>query len=663
MLPFEPRPASTAATAPAALPAWLLLAIGLWFTAVDPEAAAAQDPPPVRAPTQAEEQARVLPLDTLEVDVGSRVSRALPTATRAVEIIDRERIETIPARNVAELLRWATSVDFMPRSPAQTDISIRGAGFEQVLVLVDGVPVSDRQTGHFDLSVTVPLDRVERVEVLRGPGSAVYGADAVGGVVNIVTRTSGLRWEGRMEGGSFGTGTLSVGGGTGSAGGFSVHGGAELSRSDGHRPGTDYEAALVHLRVAAPLGGGRLISEVGYADRGFGAEDFYGPFPAFETTRALTASARWRPDADDGLRIEPGLSLRRHEDDFILRRDDPDFYRNVHTTWQLGGDIVARYAGAGPWSVAAGVEGHHDILDSENLGDRSEARGAVFAEGVLNRGGATLSAGLRADAHETFGAFLSPSLSGSYDLAENFRLQASVGRAYRTPTWTERYYVDPANVGRADLDAERSWSGELGLRYAPTPGVTVTTAGFRRSSRDLIDWARASGTADSDGIPWETRNVKRATIYGLEAEVTLAERLPENVAAGPRARLSLGGSLLTLSTEEAAGLESKYALRPLTRQLHATFVRPVTLHSDLAIRGLVGKRAGEEHFHQVDARFSARLGSAGRLGSATLNLDVTNLFDARHPDVVGMPVAGRAFVAGISLSDVMDRQAQPHRAR
>ena len=158
---------------------------------------------------------RLLALDTLKVEVGSRVSSMLPAATRAVEVIDRERIDMIPARNVAELLRWATSVDFMPRSPAQADLSIRGAGFEQVLVLVDGVRVSDRQTGHFDLNVTVPLDRVERVEILRGPASALYGADAVGGVVNIVTRNSGPQWEGRMEGGSFGTGALAVGGGGG----------------------------------------------------------------------------------------------------------------------------------------------------------------------------------------------------------------------------------------------------------------------------------------------------------------------------------------------------------------------------------------------------------------------------------------------------------------
>jgi vitamin B12 transporter len=608
-------------------------------------------------------QEPVFPLDTLDVAVGSRVSPGLPTITRAVEVIDREQIAATPARNVAELLRWATAVDFMPRSPAQADVSIRGAGFEQVLVLVDGVRVSDRQTGHFDLDLAVPLDRVERVEILRGPGSALYGADAVGGVVNVVTRASGPRWEGRVEGGTFGSGAVALGGGFGESPDIAVHGGAELARSDGHRTGTDYETAVAHLRVAAPLRAGRLLAELGLADRGFGAEDFYGPYPAYEATRTWTAAARWSPPAGGRLRVEPGLSVRRHDDDFILRRDDPAFYRNLHTTWQAGGEVVARYADSGPWSLAFGAEGYRDVLESANLGDRSESRGAIFAEGSHQRGAATLSAGLRGDTHSTFGRFLSPSLAGAWAIRPELRLRASVGRAFRVPTWTERYYTDPANVGRADLGAERSWSAEVGAGYDPVPGVRMSAAFFRRASRDLIDWARPEGTLDTDGVPWETRNVENATTHGLEGEIALVEHVPEGTLVGPRARLSVGGSLLSLSSVEAPGFESKYALRPLTRQLHVAFVRPLTPGSDLAVRGLVGKRAAEPRFHQVDARFSARIGSMGAMGRATLHLDVTNVFDSRHDDIIGMPVAGRAFVAGISLSDGGAREPQAQRPR
>ena len=138
-------------------------------------------------------QAQTLPvlLDTLQVQVGSRLSPQLPVLTRSVQLFGREEIDALPVRTISGLLEWATSVEVQSRSPAQSDLGIRGAGFEQVVVLVNGVRMSDPQTGHFDLDLAVPLDQVERVEILRGPASAVYGADAVGGVVNIVTRGGG----------------------------------------------------------------------------------------------------------------------------------------------------------------------------------------------------------------------------------------------------------------------------------------------------------------------------------------------------------------------------------------------------------------------------------------------------------------------------------------
>src|SRR5690606_25516420 len=120
--------------------------------------------------------------------VGALSSSLLPAALRSVQVIDRAAIEASPARTVAQLLTWALGVDVQARSPAQADVSIRGSSFEQILLLVDGVRMSDAQTAHYDLDTAVPLDEIERIEVLRGPGSAQYGSDAVGGVINIVTR-------------------------------------------------------------------------------------------------------------------------------------------------------------------------------------------------------------------------------------------------------------------------------------------------------------------------------------------------------------------------------------------------------------------------------------------------------------------------------------------
>jgi len=269
----------------------------------------------------------------------------------------------------------------MARSPAQADVSIRGSSAEQVLVLVDGVPMNDRQTAHFDLDLTVPFDRVERIEVLRGPASASYGSSAMGGVVNIVTRDPTPHAEGRLEGGSFGTLNGSLGAGL-RVGSTSVAGGAGLSRSEGHRDDTDHRASEVHLTTKSAVGKGVLSVQGGYQWKDFGAADFYAPFPSYEETRAGTASVQWRGPLSARLELEPTVYYRRHKDHFVLDREDPGFYSNRHTSSQVGGEMVVRYRDGNGIHLAGGTVLGRDWLESSNLGDRAEDRWALFVEAV-----------------------------------------------------------------------------------------------------------------------------------------------------------------------------------------------------------------------------------------------------------------------------------------
>ncbi|MCX5763373.1 MAG: TonB-dependent receptor plug domain-containing protein, partial [Gemmatimonadetes bacterium] len=141
-------------------------------------------------------------LDTISV-VASRVGKA--DAGRSVDVITRDAITASSARTVSELLAARLGIDVSPRSPAQADLSIRGSSPEQVAVLVDGVRVSDVQSAHYALDLAVPLEAIERVEVLRGAASALYGPDAVGGVINIVTRRGGVATRVATRAGAFQT--------------------------------------------------------------------------------------------------------------------------------------------------------------------------------------------------------------------------------------------------------------------------------------------------------------------------------------------------------------------------------------------------------------------------------------------------------------------------
>jgi iron complex outermembrane receptor protein len=558
----------------------------------------------------------------------------LPVLTRSVQSFGRDEIAALPARTLSEVLEWAMGAEVQSRSPAQSDLSIRGSGFEEVVVLVDGVRVSDPQTGHFDLDVAVPLDQIQRIEILRGPASAVYGADAVGGVVNLVTTGGDGRWQGRVEGGSWETSRFSLGGGFEGPSDLSVRVGAETSRSDGHRQGTDYETTLAHVGLTRGLGAGRASGSLGFALREFGARDFYAPFPSFETTHTYTGAFQWEEVPVGRLTVETGLSFRRHEDDFVLNREDPSFYRNRHTSSQVGGELLARGAARPGIDLVFGGELFRDLLRSSNLGDRGEFRGALLGEIVLQSGSRVFSLGLREDWHEGFGSFFAPSLSGSYRVGASLRVRGAVGRSFRAPTWTERYYTDPLNVGREDLAPERSWSGELGIDLHGIGGVRFSATGFLRRTEGLIDWARVKDSGSE--TPWETRNVETADFLGLEGEV---------MADGPwETRLALGGSVLTVDSKEAAGLESKYALRPLVQKVTLAFRREFGTWGRVGVNGQRGKREGEDPFHRIDLRAGVRI------GPAWVYLDANNLTDATYPDITGAAAPGRAFFLGVELA-------------
>jgi vitamin B12 transporter len=639
----RPRPVDRRGVGHATMLAVCLLALG-------PVGARAQEPDPDS----------VVVLDPLRVSTGSRVVAGAAAVTRSVDVLGRREIDALPARSLGEVVGRLLGVDLQARSPAQADVSIRGAGFEQVLVLVDGVPVNDEQTGHFHLNLAIPLDAVERIEVLRGPASALYGSAAVGGVIHIVTRRSGPELAVRARAGTFGSAGAGADAGF-AAGRVGLRVSAERDQADGHRPGTDHVVTLARLAMDLPLGsphpghgggprpaGGTLRANVAVAARDFGAAGFYAPFDSYEETRTVTATLGWSPPVAP-FTLEPRLSFRRHGDDFILRRDDPGFYRNVHETRQTAAEIVARWRPAGAVTMAAGGEAGWSALRSPSLGDRDEDRLAIFGEVAAGHPDRTLlTAGARLDRHDVFGSSVSPTVAVGHSLGARLRVRASFGAGFRAPSWTERFYRDPANIGTPDLEPERFRTGEAGLelrlgnRDAPL-NTSLDLAGFVRRAADLIDWARPVGSQDS--VPWRTLNVERATFRGLET--TLRTRLlPGGAPDGQAVELTGRAAVLAFDASAADGLESKYALRPITRTGSAELGLP--LSAEGGARAVIrfghhrraGGPAGAESWHLLDARVSRGI------RGIEFHLDATNLLDTAYADIVGQPAPGRALGLG-----------------
>lgn len=573
-----------------------------------------------------------VPLDSVRVSVISRSGELLGSASRAVDVIDRELILGGPATNVVEALQWGFGVELMPRSPALSDVAIRGSSFEQVLVLVNGARVRDSQTGHFNLNLAVPLDQVERIEILRGPAASLYGSDAMGGVINIVTRTTGEATSVTLGAGSFDRRSLSANRSQ-AVGPLYLDIAGSLEESDGHRPGTDFDMRLARASIRYPLGGAdHLSAEVAHAVRKFGAGGFYGDYPAFETTRTTTAVLSGRAFSRGSLLVEPSLRMRRNSDDFILYRDEPERYRNRHSTLQLGADLIARAVLTPILSVAAGLHGTRDEVDSNSLGDHDEATvGASVELSAATARGLNGSVGLRADRLPDGKTELNPSASAGWWLHESIRIRSSVGRAHRSPTWTERYYRDPVNEGSPDLLAENAWSADAGVDLHPSATVRLSVSAFLRDAENLIDWARSLDVAET---VWRTRNVNNARFEGIEAELELAD------VRGTRIRAS--GYWLSVSSSAAPGFESKYALRPLVETLTLSADRgfgPV----EVFLRGARERRSGEDHYFRLDGR------AAVRVRDLRLFVDVQNGTDEEYPDISQIPAAGRSVSVGLEL--------------
>jgi iron complex outermembrane recepter protein len=265
------------------------------------------------------------------------------------------RSQTLLLNSFVDLLKLDSSLDLRQRAPngLQGDLSIRGATFGQTLVLLNGQRLSDPQSGHHSLDLPVPLQSIASIEVLRGAGSTLYGSDALGGVINVISappESSEIRL--RAAVGNFGvnqeSATLA-----GVRGALSEQLSFSRDFSSGFMPNRDYRNLSLGSATAWRSSLGTTGLDLGLADKPFGAQDFYGPYPSWERTKTWFAGLR----QSLGERTETGFSYRRHTDLFYLYRDNPQRYQNHHTAESWQGSVRRREPLRQNVTLFYGVEG------------------------------------------------------------------------------------------------------------------------------------------------------------------------------------------------------------------------------------------------------------------------------------------------------------------
>lgn len=525
---------------------------------------------------------------------------------------------------LVDFLRLDPSVDVRARAPGgiQTDVSIRGASFGQALVLVDGHRLNDAQTGHHNMDIPVPMEAVERIEILRGSGSTLYGSDAIGGVVNVITRKPEAA-EIRVSAGAgnFGTNTERVSA-SASAGRISGQLVAARDFSSGFRPGRDYRNLSLASTERLTTGLGTTSVILGYSDRPYGADQFYGNFNSWENTKTWFAAI----EQSIGERTVAAFSFRRHSDLFVLERYRPEYYTNHHADDSYDASLRRREPLSPATTLHYGAEAYRDSIVSTNLGEHTRGRAAgylSFDARAMRR--FSFSAGAREEMWRRGRAQLSPAASAAAWLSSKWKLRASASRAFRVPSYTELYYTDPANIGNANLQPESAWTYEAGADWAPADTVRLSAAVFERRETNGIDYVR------SPGAPWAAVNFASLRFRGAEL----------SAAAG---HFTFSYQALTGARAPLAGLESKYVFNYPTQSgvasWYGSFGRGFIARARLAA---VNRRARAPY-----ALADVSVGWAR--GRARPFLQLTNLAGARYEEISGIVMPGRGVLGGLELA-------------
>jgi len=581
--------------------------------------------PCAAADTDAE---KIQPRRETIVVTGSFEPVPLEEADRSVDRLDVEG-HPLLLRNIAEVLRLIPSVDLRERAPGgvQADVSIRGGTFGQTLVLLDGLRMNDIQSAHHNMDVPVPLESVAAVEVLRGSGSALYGSDAVGGVVNIVTRKP-KAGEVRLRAGlgNFGMNAQSISIAA-VKGRIAQHLAASRDFSSGFLPNRDYRSLSLASRSYLESAWGSSTVLLVHGDRPFGAQNFYGNFPSWERTKTWFAALR----QDFGARTEASFAFRRHTDLFVLYRGRPQVFTNRHTVESYQGALRRREEAGRNTQIHFGAEVLGDTITSNNLGHHQRARGAAYAAldvRAVRRFSFSLAA--REEIYGPLRSQFSPTAAAGAWLSQRIKLRASASRAFRLPSYTDLYYHDPANLGSPDLRPETAWSYDAGADWNAGGKLSGEVTVFHRRETDGIDYVRSTPAE-----LWRATNIQRLNFTGAEVAVI--------AGLGGSQRLDFRYTGLRGAQKALAGLESRYVFQ---YPVHAG----VVLWESSLPGGLVGRvRLGAIQRYASDPYAVLDVSVARTLGRVRPFLQFANLADAGYEEIRGVPMPGRAVMGGVAV--------------
>ena len=573
----------------------------------------------------------VQPLDSITIK-SSRIDLPFKKNSRTISIITSETINESPATNLVELLQQEAGIDVRRQGiyGMQSDLYVRGGGFDQTLLLIDGIKVEDPQTGHHTLNIALPLEVIKRIEIIKGPAARIFGQNAFTGAINIVTKSNdSIKNNAGFQLGSYNQQHAAATLGT-RVGTTGLMGHASVNSSEGYRYNTDFNNQNFFVKSSFNTAANSIEVLATFSERKFGGNQFYAidAKEQYEETQSSLVGVSTTLQKGN-LKLSPQLYWKRNQDMYLYIRNNPSVYRNLHISNKIGGQINAAYS-SNIGVTGFGVDLAKVEMESNRLGHRNRWMGTLFVEHRFSflDNALDVTPGVSVGYFSDFETNAFPGIDIGYTINKHFRVYTNAGYTYRTPTYNDLYYVGSRDEGNENLVPEETISQELGLKYFGDK-ISATVAFFNRDSDNLIDY-----TKDNEADKWKSNNLTSLNTRGVEVQLSAPFKLGQYNQS-----FNLGYTHLNEDLKAVRANFSKYIINSLNHHLTARLKSQFTKNLTHSFVYKFAERATGESYSVVDAQL--------KLLIAGLELTVTanNIFNTDYVEtgIVPMPKGNVLF--------------------
>ena len=600
-------------------------------------------------------------IETVRLQALSLIPRA------SVQRLTGDQLLKTGVTSVQQALDVLPGVDVRQRGPLgiQADLGIRGGSFDQVLILIDGLDVTDAQTGHHSLALPLRPEAMNRLELLSGPGARMYGPGAYSGAINIIPRRpDSTHFLLSTKFGQYGLKDLFAGVAH-RLGRVSFTGYAAGSSSDGYTANTDHVAYNGYIATQIELPRGQLRLQLAHLGKAFGAQAYYSPkYPdQFETVKTSIATLAYQ-GYYQRWEWEASFAYRHLTDCFeLFRHNAPTWYKghNYHQTQLVTGRGRIAYSTRLSRTQLA-VIGRYDDIWSTNLGKKASTSRAILGvsekrytqHGTRLNMTATLEQTLYLNAFTiNFGAMTSHNSAYkwvyaygadlSYRISPILKAMLSANSAYRLPTFTDLYYNSPTRVGNEKLRPENAFTFEGGLNMQ-TNLLRAAFTGFYRVGRDIIDWIQPTPSS----TVWEAQNHENLNTIGFELSAGIYPHT--RFLANVELAYAYCKHLNAKNTQRGSSYALDNLLHLFTFRAEIPCTRWVSFFPALRY----SKRAGVYTSFETGMatnypdNLSIDLRATAHLPAVEFFVEALNLLDAKRVDIGDVPLPGRWLSCGVT---------------